>query len=102
MKDGIKKTKLRPRRIVVAVGAALALITVASGIAAAVNGFGTPGGVTREVFGNIAAPLKVLFYTLVPAAIIYASILFGSRVGNWERGGREDRSTNRGNIRKRL
>lgn len=102
MKNGIKKTKLRPRRIVVAVGAALALITVASGIAAAVNGFGTPGGVTREVFGNIAAPLKVLFYTLVPAAIIYASILFGSRVGNWERGGREDRSTNRGNIRKRL
>ena len=98
----MNNSKKRPSSAVIAVGVALAAVTVASGITAAVAGFDTPDGPTREVFGNIGAPLRVLFYTLVPACILYAAVLFGARVSNWQRGAAEDRSTTSTNWRKRL
>ncbi len=96
------KSKFCSSRIAVAAGLILAVVTVASGIAAALNGFGAPDGPTREVFGNIGGPLRVLFYTLVPVSIVYASVLFGARMRNWGRGAAEDRPTSRTNLRQRL
>ena len=83
-------------------GLGIALFTAASGIAAAITGFGSSATVTREVFGNIPGPLRAAFYTVIPVALVYASLLFAHRVRNWERGTAEKRRTTWRNVRRRL
>ncbi len=94
--------RIKPHHLVVALGVALALFTAGSGIAAAVNGFHSDSLITREVFGNIPAPLKVIFYTIIPILLVYGAVLFANRVKNWQRGRPDNRSTNLRNARRRL
>ncbi len=94
--------RIKPHHLVVALGVALALFTAGSGIAAAVNGFHSDSLITREVFGNIPAPLKVIFYTIIPILLVYGAVLFANRVKNWQRGRPDNRSTNLRNARHRL
>ena len=100
--DTPRRSRLAPNRLVVLLGIGVALFTVASGVVAAVTGFGSSATVTREVFGNIPGPLRVMFYTVVPVALVYASMLFADRVRNWERGAAEDRRTTWRNVHRRL
>ena len=93
---------MAPSRLVIGLGLGVALFTVASGIAAAITGFGSTATVTREVFGNIPGPLRAAFYTVIPVALVYASVLFAHRVQNWQRGAREDRRTTWRNVHRRL
>ena len=93
---------VRPNRLVIAGGLALASVTVASGIVAAITGFSSGATVTREVFGNIPGPLRAVFYTVIPIVLVYASVLFAHRVQNWQRGTAEDRGTTWRNLHRRL
>ena len=94
--------RLAADRLVIAAGLGLALITVASGVAAAITGFHSTAAVTREVFGNIPGPLRAAFYTVVPIALLYASVLFAHRVRNWRRGAADERRTTWRNLHRRL
>ncbi|MCY4068277.1 MAG: hypothetical protein OXE79_04105 [Acidimicrobiaceae bacterium] len=68
--------RIKPHHLVVALGVAVALFTAGSGVVAAVNGFHSDSDITREVFGNVAAPLKIVFYTVVPILLVYGSVLW--------------------------
>ncbi|MCY3951480.1 MAG: 4Fe-4S dicluster domain-containing protein, partial [bacterium] len=100
--ESSRSSRLAPNRLVILAGLGLALVTVASGIAAAITGFHSTAGVTREVFGNIPGPLRAAFYTVIPIALLYASLLFAHRVRNWQRGAAEERRTTWRNVHRRL
>ena len=92
----------QPHHLVVAVGIAVALFTVISGIAPSVTGFHDDSPVTREVFGNVPTPLKIAFYTIIPILMVYGSVLFANRMRNWQRGRPDNRRTTHGTARHRL
>ena len=93
---------IKASHIVVAVGVALAIVVVASGVAATVNQWHDDSPVAREVFGNIPSAWKAVFYTVIPIVIVYGAVAFSQRVRNWERGGPDDRGTTRANAARRL
>ncbi len=94
--------RVTPQQLVIGLGVAIALFTIGSGIAPGLTGFEEESTIHREVFGNIPDPLKVAFYTVIPALIVYGAVLFSFRVRNWQRGAPDDRSTNAGNIKRRM
>ena len=98
----MSQKELRPHHLSIILGVSVAAVTVISGIAATVNGWHDESTVTREVFGNIPGALKVAFYSVIPALIIYGSILFANRMKNWERGTPDNRSTTKSNAKKRF
>ena len=98
----MSQKKLRPHHLSIILGVSVAAVTVISGIAATINGWHDESTVTREVFGNIPGALKVAFYSVIPALIIYGSILFANRMKNWERGTPDNRATTKGNAKKRF
>ncbi|HEX6237321.1 MAG TPA: iron-sulfur protein, partial [Acidimicrobiales bacterium] len=94
--------RVKPNQVAVGIGLAVALITVASGIAATALQWHDDSPITREVFGNIPSAWKAVFYTVIPLAIVYGGVLFAARVRNWERGAPDDRGTTRQNVGRRL
>ena len=94
--------RIKPHHIVVALGVAIALFTAASGIVAGITGFHSDSPITREVFGNIPAPLKAAFYTVIPILLVYGAVLFANRVKNWERGRPDNRRTTPKNVHHRM
>ena len=96
------KSRLKPHHIAVALGLLIALITLASGIAAAVFQQHDDSPVQRVVFGNIPSVWKVIFYTVIPLLIVYGGVLFAQRVTNWERGAPDNRRTTAKNVGRRL
>ncbi|MYE95867.1 MAG: iron-sulfur protein, partial [Acidimicrobiaceae bacterium] len=94
--------RIKPHHIVVALGVAIALFTALSGIVAGITGFRSDSPVTREVFGNIPAPLKAAFYTVIPILLVYGAVLFANRVKNWERGRPDNRRTTVHNAKHRM
>jgi Fe-S oxidoreductase/nitrate reductase gamma subunit len=94
--------RIRPSQVAVAIGLLVALITVASGVSATVLQWHDDSSVQREVFGNIPSAWKLVFYTVLPVAIVYGAVVFSWRVRNWERGGPDDRGTTRRNLGRRL
>jgi Fe-S oxidoreductase len=97
-----KARSIKPNQLAVGIGALVALVTVASGIAATVLQWHDDSPVQREVFANIPSAWKAVFYTVLPVLIVYGAVIFAARVRNWERGGPDDRSTTRKNIARRL
>src|SRR5262245_43658598 len=83
--------KIRPHHLVIGLGVAFAAITLASGIAGALEGWEDDSLVTRAVFDGVPGALQVAFYTLTPALIVYGAFAFADRVKNWERGGPDRR-----------
>ena len=96
------KNNFRAHHAVIGLGVGVALVTVISGIASWINGWHDDSDITREVFGNVPGALKVAFYTVIPALIIYGAILFADRMKNWERGAPDNRATTRKNVKKRF
>ena len=96
------RRRLRPSQIPLAIGAALALFTVASGIVPTLTQWHDDSGVTREVFRNVASPLRLLFYSVLPVLFLAGGYLFSLRVQNWERGQPEARPTTRVNAHRRV
>ncbi|MCY4664893.1 MAG: hypothetical protein OXC00_09520 [Acidimicrobiaceae bacterium] len=94
--------RIKPHHIVVVLGVAIALFTAASGVVAAVTGFHSDSPITREVFGNVPAPLKAAFYTVIPILLVYGAVLFANRVKNWERGRPDNRRTTPRNVHHRM
>ncbi|MFV0316244.1 MAG: heterodisulfide reductase-related iron-sulfur binding cluster, partial [Microthrixaceae bacterium] len=94
--------RLQPYQIAITIGALVALVTVISGIAASILQFHDDSSMTREVFDNIPAWLKVAFYTLVPIAIVYGAFMFAQRMKNWVRGGPDRRDLTPSTAKKRL
>jgi len=97
-------TKRRPKasQLVVALGVLVALGTVASGVASTTLQWHDDSPIQRHVFGNIPSAWKLVFYTVVPIALLYGAVLFSQRTRNWERGGPDNRSTTPKNIKRRL
>ena len=101
--DAGEKRGIRPNHLIIGFWTLIALITAGSGIAAAVFEFHhEEGAVTREVFDNIPTAIKVMFYSLVPALLIYCGFQLSFRVKNWQRGAPENRKTTSKNIKQRL
>ena len=94
--------RFTPQQLVIGLGVAIALFTIGSGLAPGLTGFEEESSIHREVFGNVPDALKVTFYTVIPALLVYGAVLFSFRVRNWQRGAPDDRSTNAGNIKRRL
>ncbi len=96
------KSRIRPNQLWIAVGGLVALITVLSGVAATVFQFHDDSEIQREVFVNIPAPLKLVFYTVTPILLLWATVQLSYRVRNWERGAPDRRATTPGNLKHRL
>ncbi len=93
---------IKPYQLVLGIGVAFALFTIASGVASTVLGWETDAEVHRKVFGNIPGPLKAIFYSVIPVLLVAGAWLFSLRVRNWTRGGPDDRATRRDNVGRRL
>ena len=93
---------MRPHHAIIGLGVLIALFTALSGVAASVFKFHDDSPITREVFENIPSAIKFAFYLLIPLILIYGSVLFASRVKNWERGTPDNRSTNKKNAKTRF
>ena len=98
----MSRQRTRPHHLVIGLGVLVAVFTAASGVASVVNGFHDDSPITREVFWNIPGPVKLAFYSVIPLLIVYGAVLFANRVRNWQRGAPDNRSTNRGNAKRRL
>jgi Fe-S oxidoreductase len=92
------------RKIVVGIGLAYALITVASGLAGwlLAKSQVDHSHETREVFVGIPAAFVVAFYVMVPILLVYGAVLFAQRTKNWERGRPDNRATTGTNVKKRM
>ncbi len=58
--------------------------------------------VTREVFDNIPDAIKLGFYTVIPATLIWGAWAFSNRMKNWERGRPDNRRTTTKNVKRRM
>jgi Fe-S oxidoreductase len=94
--------KVKANHIWIAVGAAIALVTALSGIAATVFQFHDDSEIQREVFINIPSPLRLAFYTVAPILLLWGAVQLSYRVRNWERGAPDNRATTVKNLKHRL
>ena len=94
--------RIKPHQLALGLGVAIAVVTVASGIAGAWLQFHDESSTTREVFENIPSPLRLAFYTVVPIVLLYGAVLFSQRMRNWERGAPESRRTTVKNFPQRM
>src|SRR5438045_751405 len=98
----MRRLRIRPHQVVMAMGVGLAVFSIASGAIPAIVGWDEHSPVTREIFGNVPDGLRVAFYTVIPVLILAGAWLFSLRVRNWERGQPDRRPTTPGNARRRL
>jgi Fe-S oxidoreductase/nitrate reductase gamma subunit len=94
--------RTRPSQVVIAIGIAIGVFTVVSGLLPGLTGWETDSPIHREVFGDIPAALKVAFYTLIPVFLVWGAFRFADRVRNWERGAPDRRSLTPDNAKKRF
>ncbi len=92
----------KPHQLVLALGAAAAAGTVASGILPRITEWHSHSEVTREPFGNVPEPLYWAFYATAATMLFVCAWLASQRVRNYERGGTDDRRTTRRNLHARL
>ncbi len=95
------RQRIRPYHLVIGLGFGIALFTAASGVVPILTDWHDDSSVSREVFGNVPAPLKLAFYTLIPLLLVYGAWLFAMRVKNWERGRPDNRRTTIANAKRR-
>ena len=63
---------LRPRHLAIGLGVAFAVFTALSGVVPLITDWHDDSPIHREVFVNVAGPLKLAFYTLIPVVIAWA------------------------------
>jgi Fe-S oxidoreductase/nitrate reductase gamma subunit len=93
--------RVRPHHLVIGLGILFAAVTLASGIAGALEGWEDDSPVTRVVFGGIPGALQFAFYVTTAALIVYGAFAFADRVKNWERGGPDRRALTTRNAGRR-
>jgi Fe-S oxidoreductase/nitrate reductase gamma subunit len=98
----VSTRRIKPYQLAVGLGVLVALVTIASGAAATALQFHDDSATTREVFVNIPSAWKLVFYTVLPVALVYGAVLFSYRVRNWERGQPDNRRTTARNVKRRL
>ncbi|HEY3140413.1 MAG TPA: (Fe-S)-binding protein [Acidimicrobiales bacterium] len=98
----MRTRRIKPQHLVITLGVLVALVTIASGVAATIEQWHDDSPTTRQVFGNIPSAWKLVFYTILPVVFVYGAVLFSQRVRNWERGAPDDRRTTTKNIGRRL
>jgi Fe-S oxidoreductase/nitrate reductase gamma subunit len=98
----VRTRRIKPQHLVITLGVLVALVTIASGVAATIEQWHDDSPTTRQVFGNIPSAWKLVFYTILPVVFVYGAVLFSQRVRNWERGAPDDRRTTTKNIGRRL
>src|SRR3954447_11038840 len=79
--------------IILGIGIAFAVFTLASGISSWFWPREDESEVTRRAFEGIPGVIFWPFYITVPLMIILGSIMFANRTRNWERGKPDNRST---------
>jgi Fe-S oxidoreductase/nitrate reductase gamma subunit len=94
--------RLTPSNIVLGIGIAAAVGTVASGISSTLWVRHDESPQTREVFGGISQALFWAFYLLVPLLIVAGAIAFSNRTKNWVRGKPDNRKTTPENAKRRF
>ncbi|MEY3679889.1 MAG: heterodisulfide reductase-related iron-sulfur binding cluster [Ilumatobacteraceae bacterium] len=94
--------RLKPYQLSIAVGSFMAVFIAVSGVLPLLTGWKSDSPIHREVFGGIPGPLKVAFYTVIPALVLWGSFRFADRVRNWERGAPDRRRTTTKNVKNRL
>jgi Fe-S oxidoreductase/nitrate reductase gamma subunit len=95
-------TRIRPHHLVIALGIAVAVFTLVSGIVPLITDWHDDNAIQREVFGGIPGPLQAAFYTVIPAVIIWGAFRFAERMRNWERGAPDRRRTTPKNVERRF
>jgi Fe-S oxidoreductase/nitrate reductase gamma subunit len=98
--DTAERRGVRPHQIVIGLGIAFAAFTVISGLVPLLFPHDETieqivEDQTREVFGFVPSPLKLVFYIVVPVLLIIGAVLFSQRTRNWERGKPDHRPTNK-------
>ncbi|HEX8803697.1 MAG TPA: heterodisulfide reductase-related iron-sulfur binding cluster [Acidimicrobiales bacterium] len=94
--------RVRPHQIAIGIGVLVTLVTIGSGVFATITQWHDDAAVQREVFIDIPSAWKLVFYTVVPIALLAGAIAFSQRVRNWERGQPDDRRTTPRNVGRRL
>ena len=94
--------RLRPYQLSIAIGLGVGIFTMVSGIVPLITGWESDSKIHRTVFANIPGPIKIAFYTVIPAMIIWGSFRFADRIRNWERGAPDRRRTTPKNVKRRL
>ncbi len=92
----------KPHQLVLGIGVAASLGTLASGVAPEITGWKDNSSIAREVFINVPAPLEVAFYLAVATGLFLTAWLTSLRVRNYERGKPDNRRTNKTNVHRRL
>ncbi len=85
--------RIRPHHLVVALGVALGVFSVFSGVLPLVTDWEDDSPVKREVFTNIPGAWKLAFYVVLTVLFVYGAVVFSFRVRNWERGAPDRRAT---------
>ncbi len=83
-------------------GIGIALFTFGSYVLPFITDWHDESTVTREVFDNIPDAIKLGFYTVIPATLVWGSWQFSNRMKNWERGRPDNRRTTTKNAKRRL
>ena len=83
-------------------GIGIALFTFGSYLLPFITDWHDESTVTRQVFVNIPDAIKLGFYTVIPATLIWGSWAFSNRMKNWERGRPDNRRTTTKNVKRRM
>ena len=59
-------TGFKPHHLAIGLGLGIAVFTALSGIVPVITDWHNENSIHREVFGDVPAPLKVAFYTVIP------------------------------------
>jgi Fe-S oxidoreductase/nitrate reductase gamma subunit len=92
----------KPSQLVLGTGILLALFVIASGLIPVITQWHDTSTVQREVFTNVPDAVVVAFYAAIATMLLVVAWLASLRVQNYERGGPDDRRTNRKNVDRRL
>jgi len=98
----VRRLKIKPHQLVLAIGAAAAVGTLVSGILPRITEWHEDSPISREVFVNVPDPIYWLFYAVAPFALFAVAWLVAQRVKNYERGRPDDRRTTKKNVHRRL
>jgi Fe-S oxidoreductase/nitrate reductase gamma subunit len=94
--------RVKPHQLVLALGVAIGVFTLISGIVPLITEWHVESDITREVFTSVPGPVQLAFYTVVPLMIVWGAWAMAQRVKNWERGGPDRRRTTPKNAKRRM
>ena len=92
----------KPHQLVLGIGVAAAVGTLASGLLPTITHWEDHSPVQRPVFFDVPSPVKLAFYLTLAMMLFVVAWLASLRVQNYERGGPDDRRTTKHNAKRRL